>query len=189
MQIPVGYAHVVHRFRGDSLPRGAAVTYGIQLNGGSWDPGDAGLLHDAFADTLVNELDNTVVMYETLLKAGPNDDGPFTVFTQDRSGGQSAAGASPQVAYLIEKRTASGGRRNRGRMYLPGVPEANVNEAGVIETSSLAALNTQADAFLARIQEHVLQMVILHTGPSAPTVVTELSADPVVATQRRRLRR
>jgi hypothetical protein len=189
MNIPEGYALVQHIFTGESVPLGAAITYGIALNGGSWDPGDAGLLHDAYADTLLPWQTVDTVLSETRMKAGPNDVGPTSVFSDPRSGGSGTVSAPPNVAFLIEKNTALGGRRNRGRFYMPGVPEAGVADNGFVETTTLGNLTTGAADFLARIQAEVLQMVVLHTGPSLPTVVTSLTPDPQVATQRRRLRR
>lgn len=187
--IPTGYAHIQHRFTGSGLPRGAAVTYGIKLNGGSWDPGDAGLLHGHFADDIMPFLTNDVTLTETLMKAGPNEDGPFTVFSDPTVGGIDATSFPPNTAILVEKRTALGGRKNRGRMYLPGVSEGLYDDAGDMGATSAGTWNTRLATWLASIESEVLQMVILHNDSSTPTVVTSLQVDQVAATQRRRLRR
>ncbi len=98
-------------------------------------------------------------------------------------------------AFLLHKRSGLGGRKNRGRMYLPGVNEALVDDKGLMSTTAINGVNAAAAATLADIIaiEGVERMVILHTQPlgpvgTVPTPVTTLLLDPVLGTQRRRLR-
>lgn len=98
-------------------------------------------------------------------------------------------------AYLVKKSTALGGRRNRGRMYLPCPSEADVDGAGLVLAASVTALNVQ----LAKLQSggtvhtafgFVADPVVLHeTGSQTPATVSDLSCQPKIATQRRRMRR
>jgi hypothetical protein len=103
-------------------------------------------------------------------------------------------------AHLVRKNTTAGGRRNRGRFYLPGVNEGGVNDVGVLDQSQITATNTALTNFLAEcfIPAELFEgMVVLHSylagTPSgeqmAPTPVASLVCQPVIATQRRRLRR
>lgn len=102
----------------------------------------------------------------------------------------------PNVAVLVQKRTAEGGRRNRGRMYLPpyGFSEGVIDQAGAIDSTELAGLQAKLDAFLVALEANDAPMVILHwsevpDSDLVPTTVTSLQAVSTVATQRRRLRR
>jgi len=188
MIIPVGSAHVIHVFEGEALPNGAATTYGIRLLGGVFGVDYAAALHDAFADAFMPSLSSRTVLRRTLVKEGPSATGPTFEHGEDRAGGDLAGVATPQVAFLLRKRTAMGGRMNRGRMFLPGVPEGAVDGAGVVVPEMITDLQTACDAFLAAIDTLEGEMVILHSASSDPTSVISLQADSRVATQRRRLR-
>lgn len=107
-----------------------------------------------------------------------------------------AVGASvtPNVALLLHKRTARGGRRGRGRMYLPwAVITSNVDEGGVITPATVTASQTKATQFLSALSVNTVPMVLLHNpGQSSagpPNPVTSLQVDNRVGTQRRRLGR
>ncbi len=99
------------------------------------------------------------------------------------------------TAYIIRKTTASGGRRNRGRMYVPGVLEGVVSEAGVLAGATITALNASAATLKPGGAVHTAfgflgDPVILHdSGSQTPTPITDLGAQLLVGTQRRRLRR
>lgn len=103
-----------------------------------------------------------------------------------------AAAAVPQnVAYLIKKQTARSGRQGRGRMYIPGVSDSNVDEKGSISSENVGFLQATATAFLTGVNAvaGVEHSVLLHTSNlEVPDVITGLVADSRVATQRRRLR-
>lgn len=108
----------------------------------------------------------------------------------------------PQVCYLVKLRTGSGGRGGRGRWYLPGVDEGKVDEAGKLTAGFVASANTGLANFLSGVGDggnvgfasYALAVVSHYRGgilrPDGPKVstVTALTMDPVVATQRRRLR-
>lgn len=141
----------------------------------------------------------------------------YTSGTED-GGGNTSLGMPPNVAYLVEKRTSLGGRRGVGRMYVPGVPETNVDDAGNIVGTSLSGINTQLTEMLAGLLGAAtgsytglaVTPVLLHSNSStttrttapgsvtitrtegaaggSPTPITQLQLDPKVATQRRRLR-
>lgn len=97
----------------------------------------------------------------------------------------------PQVAYLLQKRTARGGRMGRGRCFLPPIftDETNVNTAGVISGFDLAALQTLWDNALTALQASDCPPVLLHADGSTPDAITSWQISDLVATQRRRIRR
>jgi hypothetical protein len=113
-----------------------------------------------------------------------------------------SAGTSgpPNVALLVHKRSARGGRRGRGRMYIPWAKgSTNITEAGVFQAADLTAVNAAVAAWATAVNASVGPIVLLHrpsspgtvhpTTPGAPNVVTSFVADPLVGTQRRRLGR
>lgn len=105
------------------------------------------------------------------------------------NGALSATTAPQNTAMLIRKISATGGRRGRGRMYVPGIDEAFVSNAGVITAGQVTAINTHAATFLTNLVAANNPMVILHDVPEVtPSPVTGLLCQSLVATQRRRLR-
>jgi hypothetical protein len=100
------------------------------------------------------------------------------------------AGASPQVAILVKKLSGFAGHDQRGRMYIPGLGEAAIDDDGGISAAKLADLQSAFSQFLTDVNLGTPEgMVIFHTDAlTAPTKVTQLQVDPRVATQRRRLR-
>lgn len=116
------------------------------------------------------------------------------------TGARSAAMQPANVALLVQKRSLTGGRRGRGRLYVPWIlRDEEVNEVGVVDGTALAAFQSHADDLLADMAngttlDNPAPMVILHDssglGPEpGPSEVTSLTVDALVATQRRRLGR
>lgn len=118
---------------------------------------------------------------------------PSTVIVGQSTSGRLAmaggtAGASPNVAVLVKKTTGVAGRKNRGRFYLPGVIESQLDDLGKLTTT--ARNNWQADslAWFNSMTTHDLNPVINHSDLSVPTTVDAYDVQELVATQRRRLR-
>lgn len=188
MIIPVGYAQVIHYFGGAALNREAAVVYGVQLTGSVGGDERVIDLHDNFADTIMPQLNGNLSLIRTALKYGPNNVGPSWEFSATQAGGISGTVAPPNVAFLLEKTAALGGRQNRGRMYLPGVSSSDFDGDGDVGSTRLTGLNGAATSFLAGLDTITAPMVILHNTASDPTPVTGINVDSRLATQRRRLR-
>jgi hypothetical protein len=199
--IPQYHAHVIESLRLADDPQDMAVTYGVEVEGAA-----APTVSD-LAESLAT-LFNTHVMpivvspyihvnthVEYQVGAPP---APLQIADRPSSlaGGANDTNITPQnSAHLIRKNTSLGGRRNRGRMYLPGVSEANVSNTGVLAPARVAQINTALSNWRAALEANtgILYMVILHgtslNSPTpTPTPVTSLACQPVIATQRRRLR-
>lgn len=105
------------------------------------------------------------------------------------------------VALLVQKLTGKVGRQNRGRSYIPAVPE-NFTTSGLgnIGATQLAAAQARADAFRQAMLSDILAtsmapVVVSRYQAGAPrpqAIVTEISnlvVSGYVATQRDRLKR
>jgi len=111
------------------------------------------------------------------------------LFVGTAPGGSAGLSAPPSVCALVHKTTTLGGRVGRGRMYWPSVDTGDINEAGVWNGASLDVLQTAMDALRTGLITDAFAMHLLHNSlVIPPTPVSALVADPVVATQRRRLR-
>lgn len=97
---------------------------------------------------------------------------------------------SMSVCMLLKKRTAAGGRKNRGRCYLPNVflGELSVTPAGLILNVLVDDTTDRWSNFIVALAAGAVPMVILHGDSSAPTGVIDGSCELYVATQRRRQR-
>lgn len=201
MTIPVGFGQCTHIFAGSSLDTGAAVVFGFEHDSSTVPETAAAALHDAWGDEIMPQLVNVVQLTQTIVKFGPDDVGPSAEFNAVVTGGDASPGAPANTAYLVTKTTALGGRRGRGRMYLPGVDETEVGGDGVVTPAKLTGLDTAIQAWFARViaLPWLGSLQLLHE-PSAPgtenpspepppTAIITLTVQQKVATQRRRLRR
>jgi hypothetical protein len=197
--LPLGYAQVIHSLRltGDAEPM--IVTYGVDLEESSPDPSAvADRLGSVFGNTMMGALSNQLNHFLTTVRLGTvaNVPGATGVAAKNDFGSETGNLVPQNSAFLVKKVTSGSGRRNQGRMYFPGVPEAAVTNIGVLPDSGVRTnLRSAIGNWLAAIKAGVdaVDMVVLHSeGLSAappPTVVTSLILDDLIATQRRRLRK
>jgi hypothetical protein len=125
------------------------------------------------------------------VKVGPTATGPTYEFAGSTTGDISTPGLPSQVTALIKKNTNLGGRQGQGRMFIPGILEADVNSAGFWESGRQAAWQTAADDLFDAIQALGVQPALLRSESSpisTPEGITSFTVQPQVATQRRRLR-
>lgn len=185
--IPVGFGQITHVFAGGAVPLGAVITYGIEMT--ALDPLLACQEAAAQYSTHIRpHVNNSVTVVQTRLKMGPVEDGPTFEVNHNAEGALGGEPEPPQVAYLCKKQTAMGGRKNRGRFYLPGVETSKVGPNGHVDPTFHTALGNALASFLEDLEAGGAQMHILHGDATAPTPVTNLALDSIVATQRRRLR-
>jgi hypothetical protein len=107
-------------------------------------------------------------------------------------GALTGAVSSPQVAFLVKKATALSGRAHRGRMYLPGVIETDVDDQGKVLAARITAMNLVLTDLLDLTDDTsgaITGAVLLHEAgvTPPPTTLTSLLLSNVVSTQKRRL--
>jgi hypothetical protein len=196
--IPPGYAQAIIPLAHSSSPRKATVTFGVKAQtGGALNPAAADRLTTIWDNRIGTGLATEVTIGPTELIVGQDGGVNLVVVGTTTQTGASASDKAPSnCALLMQKRTARGGRRGRGRCYIPWyVSDNDVVETGAITAASIATANQAFFNLLADIEADASfeSMVVLHSsGASAtgdPDVVTSLLADPTIATQRRRLGR
>jgi hypothetical protein len=118
--------------------------------------------------------------------------GPITgTAVENIIGTKSAQAAPPNVAVLIQKNTARGGRKGKGRMFTPFMftSRTNIDAGGVISSSDVTSIQSiWASAFTALAASDV-KPALLHSDGSTPDLITSITVKSLVATQRRRLHR
>jgi hypothetical protein len=197
-----GFATCSYELKHATLARSSFLTFGIDPSG--TDPSAVATSlrsHFFAASSLGSVLDSEVALIATHVSLG-TDGGEDITGIDPNPGNCTRSGSSPtpNVAVLVHKRTARGGRRGRGRLYLPWacVP-SDLSENGTILGTRVTTLQTAVTAWLTACSGGAGPVVILHrdslpgtehpTPPGPPNVVTSMTVDPLVATQRRRLGR
>lgn len=199
--IPPGFAEISQELRLSGYPRSAYVTYGIAIKGTQGaSMGLAEQAYNAFYAGMGNYMDSHVTFGRCRAVIGQDGGDPLLdEYDGGENGGSSRESPPPAIAVLINKNTGVGGRRNRGRMFMPWyAPEGSISEAGTMTTGVLGSIRSSANIMLANLTgtaddinppewDLLDGMVILH-GPllGPPTPVTSLTVSATVSTQRRR---
>lgn len=198
MPIPVGGRTATFNFAIDGNPRGVSTSIGIidldvidprsneelaSLVRAGWTGSGRPFQGSNMPD--VYDLSDVTVTEMT-------EDGPIS-----SAAGPAIAGTGGQApvpincALLVTKLTGIGGRRNKGRMYIPPfLPgESQVDQNGILTGTVQAVIQGQIDAAVAANAADDIGYVLFHqTGSEIPTAITELRCENLIATQRRRMR-
>jgi hypothetical protein len=196
--IPPGFAQAAFRYSLIGDPQIMVTTLGFDLNsyGGDFEAA-ATDIRDGWAAGVGDEIaiGNQWSWVDVVLRIG-QDGGPPAVVTRVANVvGADSTGHLPQNnTLLIHKTTLLGGRRGRGRMYLPSahLPESAANDAGVLPDVISSGYTTLMEQSRVAWDADGAEPVLLHdagVGAAAPTSITSFACDRMIATQRRRLRR
>ena len=105
--------------------------------------------------------------------------------------GSGGTGGFPNSAYLLRKSTLLGGRKGKGRSFMPGVTEASIGQGGTVLAGD-GSLAAGLESFWMDVPASVEALdgpYLLHSDETAPTLIQGMSLDGTLATQRRRLRK
>lgn len=98
---------------------------------------------------------------------------------------------APSVTHVVKKNTALGGRKGKGRMYIPGLKEGGIDNAGQLDPAGQATYNTS----LAQIKTSVEGLswvgnlyLLGHSAANPPVQITSLTMRDKSGTQVRRVR-
>lgn len=195
INVPVGFGLCSIVWQAIGAPRESVTTFGYDP--GALDPqAHADVFYDLFNNagapgvaTIISDNWQWVGM-----RCSEQDDpGPLFGEHIEPISGLLTGGAVPSnCAVLIAKQTGLGGRRNKGRMYIPPVwpNESAVSARGVLTTTDAGTLATRWNQFRTACATAGLPWVLLHSEvPFTPTPITALTVSTQMATQRRRMRR
>jgi hypothetical protein len=189
--IPFGTSQINFQFTGIAVPNGAEITLGVD-NSLGLTPVQVGTAALA-AWTNANMEDQYVggmTLVNIHVKNGPNATGPQGDVTAGVTGGLGGTAVPPNTTVLIRKNTGSGGRRGAGRIYMPGMDEADVSGGGDLTPVRQAAVQGFWDAFETELTAADIGPILLHADAvEPPYTITSFSVQSLTATQRRRLRR
>jgi len=187
--IPAGFGQAVAHFTftsGQSNPINMVFGYeSLGIQGPDFDASDIGSeIATVFG---VSGFTNQVIFDSLSILRQPGDETGVAIY--GTGGGSSLSSLPPNCCVLAHKRTATGGRVGRGRMYWPSVTTTGVTENGVIGGPSVAVYQGAFNGLLIGLLGKEVPMVVLHENVGlTPSRVLTLQCDPVIATQRRRMR-
>lgn len=197
-----GFADCSARISLTGMPRPAFVTFGCDPT--ATDPNQVAIdVYGAMISSgaFLASLDSNATLGPVEVRLGVDGGEPLSGSSVGTSAGlRIADSVSPNVAVLVHKRTARGGRRGRGRMYIPWYAgDSDVNEDGTLISSRLTTIQNAMITWRSAMITALVPLAVLHntsapgtehpTAPGAPDLVTSLVCDPLIATQRRRLGR
>lgn len=191
-----GYGDVSVEIRHSLLSRSAFITFGVDPV--ETNPSTVATkvgLAIAATDSLLVALDaNTTIPTIRVSLGTDGSEDLVHVHSTVLAGSGSGETVPANCAVLVHKITTRGGRRGRGRLFLPwAIPETDVDEAGRLSGIRFTNLGVYMSTFLTKLADNAVPMVVLHgpgkTTMGAPNVVTSMYVDPLISTQRRRLGR
>lgn len=196
--IPAGFAEATFIFRPIGGTRDVTWSLGLDVDDFGILPPDeiAQLVATAFTGTgkpyLPANMENSWqflgVSVTKQLEEGPLTGEALQTFT-----GTISSGAAPiNCAMLFTKYTGMGGRRNRGRAYVPpvGLGDSAVDAVGVITPSVVTFFQGLYNDALEDMVAAGASPVLFHqSAPFTPSPIQSMFLEGTIATQRRRLRR
>lgn len=201
VEIPTGHALITFNMRARAALRPMAFTLGVRGDFVDQVPGDIA----AFEEAMVGEFnlfheDSMSSDYSYLGATATigTDTGPIAWSrTRNIAGLANIVPPPPNTSILVRKTSNRGGKRGRGRMFLPPawVGEGSIDHLG-FWTASGSLLESYLDLMIDNLAANDLQPMLLHApskvNPAAPvpppTVITGFVLTSQVATQRKRLR-
>jgi hypothetical protein len=209
IDVPVGYYQCKIRWVATGDPEEMICTIGVHGN----EPGDRDLLDVAHA--VYNAFEGAfppALLHSAFALVGCDvHDSPAISAARDvASWDEVTPGTgtwdplSSNCAMLIKKRTAKGGRRNVGRMFLPSgyLSAVDTNHLGEISSTNQVVYQNCATQFLDNLRDAStlpgqpiadFEPVVFHDKTELvaidPTPITGLTVDRLIATQRQRMRR
>lgn len=194
MEIPEGFANIRYIFTCDGVADPMSFGIGAQPDLGMSAEDAAILAYNNFSGVFISTPASMLLGWTfvgtqvTKTVAGEPTIGEHS---DPISGTTSSPGLVVNTGVLVRKLTAEGGRKHRGRMFIPpfNVQENQVTVAGQLDA---AFVTSQSNAWTSVRLAHVtdnLPFYLLHSDPvDTPTLITGFIAQGLAATQRRRMR-
>lgn len=190
--IPPGYGHVDISFRHSAYQRDAHCTFGVADAGSTPDP--ATVVREAWiaAGSMGQFMDSNVSIVQVRVTIGQDGGDPtIDVNNEPFQGPVSRDSTTAALAVLFTKRTAFGGRRGTGRMFVPWfVGDNQVSETGILDAGIVPPRTSGFNTLIEELGTEGMPMVLLgRTGISPvppPRPVLSGVCSNVISTQRRR---
>jgi len=196
VEIPVGYTQAVYVFRGPGAIKNSTMTLGLHYGTSADVPDIAGAAYDLVTAGTGDNLCEAASMVVGWQFLGTDvtymdESGPLIASYRETVVGTKSGSPLPtNCAFLVSKSSATGGRAGRGRWFVPPfmLGESGIDGNGVIDSGIMATLQGYLDVVMAQALAIDINPVILHSGAGLPAPITAMTLQPLLATQRRRMR-
>lgn len=194
MELPEGYSNCRFIFTLTGVLDPMSFAIGVQSTNVTTPGAMAGMMYTAYTDIFIPDGGAMVEGWTFLGTSLTRTVGGEPVVAENIDpivSTSSVDGLLVNSAVLVRKNTASGGRKNRGRMFIPpfDLQEEIINSAGVINNADVTDYQIQWDAFGLALEAADLVPFLYHSSPlDDPTPITSFTVQSLAATQRRRMR-
>lgn len=198
--IPDDYAQVTLNWSHSESERQWSTVLGVQASASTANEVGDNVIA-AWTNELRQAMDTSISLATVTVRMGPSsgpDQGISLEMPVNVAGLEAMTGAPSNCTVLVRKLTAFGGRANRGRNFWPGmIADGNVDEVGRLDESHQDYLQVRFVDFFAALGSGnggtgaLTPAVILHDeeSPSTdPRLVSAVSVERLIGTQRRRVR-
>lgn len=175
-------------YTGPEIAGGLETTCGFGFEPGPPSQTAINELHDAWADNIPQN-QSSAYTFQRVEFTWQEDVDTVTEHVSTagpQAGGGSASALPSNCALIVAKQTAVGGRANRGRFFLPGLPEAGVTEGGNV--TSPGTWSEAFEVFRAAAETAGFVAVLHHRALLTFTPINGFVARTKIGTQRTRLR-
>lgn len=194
--IPVGYTQVVYVFRGPGATKNSTMTLGAHYGTGSDVEDIAGAAYDLVTAGVGDNLCEAASMLVGWQFLGTDvtymdESGPLIASYRSTVTGTKDGSPLPvNCSFLVSKSSATGGRKGRGRWFVPPfmLGESGVDGQGQISSGIIPTLQGYLDQVMSQNTAIGFGACILHSVAGTPAEITAMTLQPQIATQRRRLR-
>lgn len=189
MYLTSGYANVTFRSVAMAGYREQQTACGFSISG--WDPADINDIYTEWRDLgrALGLPTNTVFTGVDVHVGTADPEAPLVYnYTGSDTGTGSSATDPPSSCVLVTKQTALGGRKGRGRMFLPASPSAESFDNGRLNSTYQALVYGEVSGSMANIATMLGgEPFLLHSAVTpSPTAITGWSVSARLAVQRRR---
>lgn len=192
--IPANYGVLSFHTLTTGDPEPMIWTLGVGIASANSVPDIPEVAYDSWVDNIAPLTSTVVTLDQVQLKEGPSSTGPTWVFQSTAAGTQGDPLLPPNSAVLVQKRSTLGGRKGRGRAFLPGISviadtlDSGGNFDSLVAGTIAAAVTQLADDLSTDTTAGPAIPVLLHSDSTAPSTIVTYTVPSKIATQRRRLR-
>lgn len=190
--IPSGYGALQVVFSLSGMTRRMSIMIGLDFTATATQV-MADALHTAFRTAWGARLPTAYTFRGGTLYVGNGTGSPASFNTSTAVAGSNVNTLlfPPNVTHVCNVNTALSGRKGKGRLYIPGLKEGEVDNTGVISGAALTTYNTSLAALKSGLEgvTGVGNLYLLsHDSSATPQQVTSLTMRAKVGTQVNRVR-
>ena|SRR5579862_1559743 len=184
--IPAGYYEAAFHHTQLATERPAVCTIGFHYTGSNFNS-DVQFVALSWGQHIMQSMHAEMTFSDFTMR---NQVGTVIELAQAVAGSTAHVPGTPNTAFLVKKITNQPGRFSRGRLFLPGVSEQDVDGGGLVVASKITEVDNNFSAFQADCELHQFAAVVLHNNAvHSPTTLVNFKTDRIAATQRRRMRK